>query len=136
MNEDRISFDNNVECGLKYSLPSCVSVEDLMKNKVGITIVLNNMNTQAKQIQRLTVELEDLKCSRMSLPQSIFLAIVNIIGTVLIAVGVNFFTSNMYLAFSIILIIFGIVLVLASCLLPIIHPWYAKRENKSKMKNN
>ena len=127
MNEDRISFDNNVEGGLKYSLPSCVSVEDLMKNKIGITIVLNNMNTQAKQIQRLTVELEDLKCSRMSLPQSIFLAIVNIIGTVLIAVGVNFFTSNMYLAFSIILIIFGIVLVLASCLLPIIHPWYAKR---------
>lgn len=136
MNEDRISFDNNVEGGLKYSLPSCVSVEDLMKNKIGITMVLDNMNSQTKQIQRLTVELEDLKCSRISLPQSIFLAVINLIGTVLIALGVNYVTSNVYSVVSIILVIFGGVLVISSCLFPIVHFWYAKRGNESKMKNN
>ena len=103
MNEDRISFDNNVEGGLKYSLPSCVSVEDLMKNKVGITIVLNNMNTQAKANTKTNSRIGRFEVL------TYVIATINIFSdcqyyrTVLIAVEL-FFTSNMYLAFSIILL--------------------------------
>lgn len=132
MSEDRISFDNNIGGGIKYNLPSSVSVEDLMKNKIGITLLLDNLNSLTKQTQKLTAELEDLKCTRLSLPITIYLAVCNLIGTVLVAIGVNLLTSNILFYVAIVLVALGGLAVISSSLIPIIHHWYAGKDNRAR----
>ena len=125
MNEDKISFENPTGNDIRYDLPSSLSVEDLVRNRTGIILVLSSLNSQAKRIRELTEEINIFKRVHTSLFESIVFAIVNFIGTIIVAVGVNMLTSDSPLFYAVAFIVFGGIVSIITLLIPIVRQWQA-----------
>lgn len=119
---DRILLGSGTGNSLRYETPSVVTVKDLMKNEIGITIMLNDRDSLSKQCQELKNRVEELKDSRVPLSLQIANTLFNLVCTILVAIGVNMFTSNQSPGISYGLIILGVFLAISTNILIYIHP--------------
>lgn len=126
MDEYSYLHDSSGTGRIKYSIPDVISIEDLMKNKIATTLIIDELKAKTAEAERLANENDELKSSQMSLSVKISVALSNIIGTILASIGVNMVTSEKSSSISWIILSCGAILSLITSLLPIINPWQIK----------
>lgn len=109
-----------------------ISINDLLGNAVAITQLVNDYNLKIKEVANTRQEITELKSHIEFLKVSPFISllatVINIIGSVTIAIGVNNL-SNKYL--GVILIILGAILILAGSLSTVFYPYARGWFNKN-----
>lgn len=109
-----------------------ISINDLLNNTVAITQLVNDYNLKNKEVANTRQEITKLKSHIEFLKVSPFVSflatIINIVGSIAIALGVNNI-SNKYL--GVILIILGAILILSGSLSTILYPYARGWFNKN-----
>ncbi|MDR3303999.1 MAG: hypothetical protein LBS86_06270 [Treponema sp.] len=109
-----------------------ISVDELEHNKVAIKQLLNSYNIVEHNLTRLKDENKnkDITISLLKVTPfiAIFGLIINVIGTVVLSIGVNIVTGNQVNnLIGISLIILGGISLLSGNIIPILYPWYSKK---------
>lgn len=114
-----------------------ISAEELKGNLTAIKQLINNYNEKAKKLESVESELKDTRGEleyQNTYPFiTIFAAIFNVIGTILVGVSVNQITGaekNANTTSSFALLILGGIIVLLSSLSAILYKWGRKWFNK------
>lgn len=98
-----------------------ITVNDLLNNSVAIRQLVNNHNIKIKELSDTKEEVNNLKSQleylKTSPFNSIFAALVSIVGSIVVAIGVNNITTSM----GICLIILGAIIILTISLSFSIH---------------
>lgn len=118
---------------------SQITAEELKGNLLAIRQLINNFNEKAKKLEAVEKELVETKGEleyQNTYPFiTIFAAIFNVAGTILVGVSVNQLTSaaeGESTTASTILLFLGGVIVLLSSLLTILYKWGRKWFNKNR----
>jgi len=116
---------------------SPISVKDLMGNELAIKQLINDHNLALKRIAKLNVEkesqLSDLNAEVGFLRTSPFFSIIfgvfNILGTILVGIGVNFVTSTKELGYLFIIIggMASLITCAAQILFRYVRAWFNKK---------
>ena len=114
-----------------------ISAEELKGNLTAIKQLINNYNEKAKKLESVESELKDTRGEleyQNTYPFiTIFAAIFNVIGTILVGVSVNQITGseeNANTTSSFALLILGGIIVLLSSISAILYKWGRKWFNK------
>lgn len=116
---------------------SQITAEELKGNLLAIRQLINNFNEKARKLEAVEKELAETKGEleyQNTYPFiTIFAAVFNVAGTILVGVGVNQLTSavdKQYKITGIVLLIIGGTIVLLSSLSAILYKWGRKWFNK------
>ena len=116
---------------------SKITVEDLENNRIAITQLINNLNEKAKKLEAVEKELADAKGEleyQNTYPFiTIFAAVFNVSGTILVGVSVNQLTSvaeGDNKTVIIVLLCLGGLIVILSSLSTVLYKWGRKWFNK------
>jgi hypothetical protein len=116
---------------------SKISVEDLENNRIAITQLINNFNEKAKKLETVEKELADTKGEleyQNTYPFiTIFAAIFNVAGTIMVGMSVNQLSSaaeGENRTTNIILLCLGGFIVILSSLSTILYKWGRRWFNK------
>ncbi|WP_458452063.1 hypothetical protein [Alistipes finegoldii] len=108
-----------------------ISINDLLGNAVAITQLVNDYNLKIKEVANTRQEITELKSHIEFLKVSPFISflatVINIIGSVTIAIGVNNISNKL----GVTLIILGAILVLAGSLSTVFYPYARGWFNKN-----
>ncbi len=112
---------------------SKITVEDLENNRIAITQLINNFNEKAKKLETVEKELADTKGEleyQNTYPfMTIFAAVFNVVGTIVVAVCVNQITGAKEgedTTASMLLLALGGLIVFLSSLSTILYKWGRK----------
>lgn len=117
-----------------------INIDDLLDNKTAITQLINSHNLKIielkhsqTQVNKLNCEIEYLKTAPFI---SIIASIVNVIGSIVIAVGVNLLSTPKSDDYDRLLIAIGFLLVVVGSLCTILYPyarnWFNKKGKKDE----
>ena len=116
---------------------SKITVEDLENNRIAITQLINSFNEKAKKLEAVERELAETKGEleyQNTYPFiTIFAAVFNVVGTIVVAVCVNQITGAKEgedTTASMVLLVLGGLIVLLSSLSTILYKWSRKWFNK------
>ena len=109
---------------------SPITAEELKNNIVAIKQLINNFNEKAIKLEKIEIELSETKGEREyqnTYPFiTIFAAVFNVVGTILVGVSVNQITSaaeDEKMTASTVLLVLGGLIVLLSSLSAILYKW-------------
>ncbi|MTB51691.1 hypothetical protein [Lewinella sp. W8] len=113
-----------------------IVIDDLLENEVAIKQLVNRHNTTLKDLKKSREETANLRASLEYLRTTPFIAILalisNSIGSLLIAISVNFITDEKDQDYEYLILIAGIALVFLGSLSTILYPyanrWFNKKE--------
>lgn len=114
---------------------SQINADDLKGNVVAIKQLINNHLVAISQSKQKDVDIQSYKSTIEYLKTSPFVAIIsgviNIIGSLLIGIGINLFTQPSPPSYSWIIITSGIILVVIGSLTNILYPYARQWFNKN-----
>jgi hypothetical protein len=117
-----------------------ISIDDLKGNEVAIRQLLNTHNLKIKEVHQARGKISDLNAEieyhRTSPFFSIAAMVVNLLGTIITGLGVNFLSSNPAPAYSLPVVICGGLLVFTGSLIPVLYPVARKYFNKKTPKSD
>ena len=114
---------------------SQINADDLKGNVVAIKQLINNHLVAISQSKQKDIDIQSYKSTIEYLKTSPFVAIIsgviNIIGSLLIGIGINLFTQLSPPSYSWIIITSGIILVVIGSLTNILYPYARQWFNKN-----
>lgn len=114
---------------------SQINADDLKGNVVAIKQLINNHLVAISQSKQKDVDIQSYKSTIEYLKTSPFVAIIsgviNVIGSLLIGVGINLFTQSSPPSYSWIIMTSGIILVIIGSLTNILYPYARQWFNKN-----
>ena len=111
-----------------------IKAKDLLNNKPGITILMNNYNILLSQnsqkngeAEDLKAQIEKLKVSRTPAITRIASVVLNIASTILIGIAINMFTEKPTSDYCYIIMSLGVALSVLGAIITLINPiWLSK----------